>query len=201
MVAGFASAIWFALTGGALGFGLGGVVGALVVGGIAGGVGAVFGWAVVKAEPYEKTAASVLIFLIDHTWSLLNTMAGAIYLTANLIFGNKIDLERSRHSGAIQLENGVIPGYLTTVGTVIAGVDEPVHAHEHGHVLQARIFGPMYLLLVAISYVLATVLPYWLLYHDRTKYPINSFGNYFLQGVYPHTWNEEWCYRVYGPAR
>jgi hypothetical protein len=198
---GVLSGIWFALVSAVLGFLAGGVIGMLVGIGLGLLFGIVFGWAIVSAEAYEPTVASVLLFVVDHTWSLVNTMAGSVYLVGNLIFGNRIQREVSRHTGAVQLVNGIIPGYLTTIGTVIAGVDEPVHAHEHGHVLQARIFGPLYLPMVISNYVIATILPYWLLYHDRTRYPINSFRAYFMDGVYPHVWNEAWCYAVYGPAR
>jgi hypothetical protein len=56
----------------------------------------------------------------------------------------------------------------------------------------------LYLPLVLANYVLATVAPYWLLYHDRTRSPINGVTSYFRRGVYPHVWNEEWAYRVAG---
>jgi hypothetical protein len=198
---GFISAAWFAVVGATVGF-LGGSLLAAAIGfGIALLFGVVFGWAIVSAEAYEPTVASVLLFIVDHTWSLANTVAGAVYLAGNLVFGNRIDRDVSRHTGAVQLANGIFPGYLTTIGTVIAGVDTPVHAHEHGHVMQARIFGPLYLPMVIANYVIATIAPYWLLYHDRARYPINSFRTYFLDGVYPHVWNEAWCYAVYGPAR
>ncbi len=198
---GFISATWFAVVGGTVGFLTGGAVGAAIGFGIGLLFGSVFGWAIVSAEAYEPTVASVLLFIVDHTWSMINTAAGAVYLAGNLVFGNRIDRNESRHTGAVQLANGIFPGYLTTIGTVIAGVDQPVHAHEHGHVMQARIFGPLYLPLVIVNYVIATIAPYWLLYHDRVKYPINSVRAYFLDGVYPHVWNEAWCYSVYGPAR
>src|SRR6266508_1334015 len=142
---GFISATWFAVVGGTVGFLTGGAVGAAIGFGIGLLFGSVFGWAIVSAEAYEPTVASVLLFIVDHTWSMINTAAGAVYL--------------------------------------------------------ARIFGPLYLPLVIVNYVIATIAPYWLLYHDRVKYPINSVRAYFLDGVYPHVWNEAWCYSVYGPAR
>jgi hypothetical protein len=207
MVAGTVAAVVLAGATGSVGYALGAVVGlavGLVVGGVA---GAVFGWAVATARPYDFSAGiGILRYVVDLTWSLPNTLLGAVYLTGNLVAGNRVERHYSLHSGCVQLTRGVFPriggvSYLTTIGTVIAGVAPAVHAHEHGHVLQARIFGPLYVPLVLINYVLATVVPFWWLYHDHSRYPIREFGAYFLDGVYPHVWNEAWCYRVYGPPR
>lgn len=201
MVAGIVSAGWLVGAAALLGSLAGGGTGAWLGAGIGLVVGCVFGYALASARVYGVCARGVFAFLVDHSWSLPNTAVGAVFLTLNLLFGNRLDRDHSRHSSCVHLTNGVLPGYLTTVGTVIAGVHPPSHAHEHGHVLQARIFGPLYLPLVAVSYIVVTLLPYWLIFHDRGRYPIRGVGAYFLQGVYPHTWHEEWCYRRYGPGR
>ena len=207
MVAGVVVALVLGGATGFLGYLLAGTVGLLV--GLAVGLvlGSVFGWAVVSSQSYDLgSAAGVVKYVVDLTWSLPNTFLGALYLSMNLLFGNRLDRTYARHSGCVQLVNGVFPEmngvrYLTTIGTVIAGVDPAVHDHEHGHVFQARIFGPFYVPLVIANYVIATVIPFWWLYHNHTRYPIKKFANYFMDGVYPHTWNEAWCYRVYGPPR
>lgn len=201
MVAGLFSAVCIAAVGALAGAVLGSGLGMSIGAGVGLLFGGVFGWAIVSARSYDASPLGVITYLVDHTWSLPNTVVGAIYLTFNLLFGNRIERTYSQHSGCVHLVNGIFPGYLTTIGTVIAGVDPSVHNHEHGHILQARVFGPSYIPLVVLNYVIAAVLPYWLFFHDRVRYPINSFGAYFLDGVYPHTWNEEWCYRVYGPVR
>jgi hypothetical protein len=186
---------------------------AVAIGAVAGPVGVaagllicalpalVLGRAFAAARPYPTSPRGLMIFLVDHTWSLVNTLAGAVFLTVAQRAGNRIDPDWSRGSGTVHLAAGVFPGYLTTIGTVIAGIDPPVHRHEQGHVFQARLFGPFYLPLVAANYVLATVLPYWWPFHDRVKYPITDLRSYLQRGVYPHVWHEAWCYRVYGPPR
>ncbi len=207
MVAGVVVAVVLAGATGFLGYLVGGVTGLLIALAIGAAVGTVFGWAVTTSQSYDLTSPLGLVkYVLDLTWSLPNTLLGAIYLSLNLVFGNRLERGYSRHSGCVQLVKGVFPEmngitYLTTVGTVIAGVDPAVHAHEHGHVFQARLFGPLYVPLVLANYAVATVLPFWLLYHNHTRYPIKKFAAYFMDGVYPHTWNEAWCYRVYGPPR
>jgi hypothetical protein len=81
---------------------------------------------------------------------------------------------------------------------VRAGATSAIQRHEDTHVLQARLFGPLYVPLIAAHYALATLLPYWLAYHDRAERPIDSVATYFRRGVYPHVWHEEWAYRVQG---
>jgi hypothetical protein len=49
--------------------------------------------------------------------------------------------------------------------------------------------------LVVANWVVETVLPYWLLYHDRSAAPTDGVAAYFRHGVYPHCWHEEWAYR------
>ena len=97
------------------------------------------------------------------------------------------------------ITEGALPGYATTIGIVKAGATDAVDAHEMVHVLQARLFGPLYLPTVGVNYVLATVAPYWLLYRDGDRWPVTDVRTYFLNGVYPHVWNEHWAYRATDP--
>jgi hypothetical protein len=201
--------------------GVGGALGAaacgrsgLVAGLLAGGVpGAAYGWAVAAFVPYDLTSARGIVrYAADLSWSLPNTWLGAVLLTGNLLAGNRVVAELSRHGGSLHLARGTLPvmggvRYVTTVGTVVAGIAVPdvspagraLLAHERGHVWQARLFGPAYVPAVLANYAVAAVLPVWWLWHDHAAYPIRSVATYFQHGVYPHVWNEEWCYRAYGP--
>ncbi|GAA5102573.1 hypothetical protein [Haloechinothrix salitolerans] len=158
---------------------------------------AVYGWAVAVAPVYDlRSSRGVVAFVVDHTWSLPNTLVGAVFLAVSVAFGNRLDRGFSGHIG---LRSPAIPGYAgTTIGPVQAGTGTGVDRHEAVHVLQARLFGPLYLPLVGLNYAVATALPYWWFYHDHAARPIRGIRAYFTRGVYPHTWHEEWAYRVEG---
>ncbi len=160
-------------------------------------LGGFYGWAVAAAPVYDWTSArGVVAFVADHTWSLPNTLVGAMFLGVSLAFGNRLERDLSGHVG---LRSPAIPGYAgTTIGPVQAGTGTGVDRHEAVHVYQARLLGPLYLPLVGLAFVVATVLPYWWLYHDHAGRPIRGVRGYFTRGVYPHTWHEEWAYRVEG---
>jgi hypothetical protein len=178
---------------------VGGPIGLLVGLAIGLALGAAYGWAITAGKAYDYSSpGGVVAFVVDHSWSVLNTLVGSLFLAGNVVFGNKLDKAFTQNRNRIGLHNGVFPGFATTIGTVQAGTGMGIDDHEAVHVLQARIFGPMYMPLVIGNYILATVLPYWLLYHDRTARPITGLFTYFKRGVYPHTWNEEWAYKVQG---
>ena len=183
------------LTGGVFGYLIGGQTGAITLGVVSAFVVVPFGRAVIRGRPYQGGLGAWLC-LIDATWSSLNTWAGAVYYALHRLWGNPLDVARSAGRGSIWLTRGVTPRYATTIGTVKAGCSERLDAHEEIHVLQARIFGPLYLPLVALNYVIATIIPYWLLFYDKQRHPITSFSSYFHHGVYPHVWNELWAYRA-----
>jgi hypothetical protein len=165
-------------------------------------LGAVFGATLATARVYPPSARGVGLFLVDHSWSLPNTITGAIFLLGHLAAGHPVDRARSRHSGRLAVSGRVWAGYVTTVGTVVAGLRPSSPAslvrHEDLHVLQARIFGPGYLPFVLAHYLLYTIFPVWWLYHDHQSAPITGPGRYFSSGVYPHIWHEAWAYRRQG---
>ncbi|MEV0154883.1 glycine zipper family protein [Micromonospora sp. NPDC050686] len=198
MVFGIVTAAVHTLLGVVLGGWLGGPAGAAV--GAAAGLllGAPFGWAVAGARSYRPDARGGALFVVDHTWSLPNTVLGAAYLAGHLAAGHRLDRDACRHRGRVNLVEGVWPRYATTLGTVCAGAGPGVQRHEDVHILQARLLGPLYLPLVAANYVLFTVAPVWLLYHDHAHAPIDRVRRYFEVGVYPHTWHEAIAYRVQG---
>ena len=181
-----------ALMGGLLFGGIGFVVGLVS--------GAIHGWAMAKAHTYNWSSfRGWLSFIVDNTWSLLNSFAASIWTATNFIFGNKIDYRRSFHSTALVFKRGLIPGYDTTIGNVIAGSHDDTFEHEMIHVFQARLFGPLYLPTVALNYILFAVVPVWLLWEKKE---IRSFRDY-LEGIYRNVWNEIWAYSATGrhPAK
>jgi len=101
-----------------------------------------------------------LQLLIDLTWSMPNTIFG--FLLGNIIYifiGNP-SRAASRHTGWIAFMprgsgSGLGHSVLQTLGTVNLG---GAGQHELMHVLQARIFGPLYLPLFALSYVVTFLL-------------------------------------------
>jgi len=170
---------------------------ALVLGLVGLGLGLVHGFAMAYGNCYDYAGGvSWLKLVLDNTWSVLNSLAGSIYQLVNLIMMNPVT-QTGAGTGTVVHQRGVIPGYATTIGNVIASDDPGVQPHERLHVLQARIFGPLYIPLVVASYIIGTVLPYWLVYHNYQRWPITGLGTYFINGVYQHAWNEEWAYRAY----
>jgi RHS repeat-associated protein len=180
-------------TNAAAGFLVGGVAGA-IVGGI---MGAAHGFAMAYAESYDwGSFGGWAEFLADNTWSLPNSVVGSLFATLNLIGGNSVDDATSKDTGELYFSGQWFSPFDTTLGNVTVGTVVP--EHERTHALQARLFGPLFYPLVLANYVVATVLPYWVFYHDFAAHPIKSIGDYFKCGVYPHTWHEEWAYSVQG---
>ena len=192
LVQGLAVALFGALLGGLLGGVVGAVIGLVILGLFA----IPYGRAVAQGQMYAGDALGIWRFVLDASWSVPNTAAGAIYYGVHRLTGNTHDVTKTKGSGAIWLVKGVVPKYATTIGTVKAGSNEYIDDHEMIHVFQARLFGPLYLIGVGLNYVVATILPYWLLFKNRRK--ITGFGSYFEDGVYPNVWNELWAYKVAG---
>jgi hypothetical protein len=172
-----------------------GAAGAVLAAGLALLVAVPYGWALGRVRAYPPTARGVALFAVDHSWSLVNTVAGAAFLTVNLARGHHLAPPRCRHRGRVDLREQAMRGYATTVGNVIAGGSAANERHEDLHVRQARLLGPLYLPLVGLNYALFSVLPVWWLYHDHGGYPITGPGRYFTRGVYLHVWHEAWAYR------
>jgi hypothetical protein len=92
---------------------------------------------------------------VDMTWSLLNTVFGLVF--GNLIYiliGNPSRGSSSGQGWIVFLARGTGTfgtRVLQTLGTVNLG---GAGAHEKVHVLQARVFGPLYLSIYAVDYAL-----------------------------------------------
>ncbi|MBQ0906357.1 hypothetical protein [Micromonospora sp. U21] len=84
--------------GAALGGWLGGPLGLLVGAALGLLPGMIFGRAIASTRVYRPDVKGFLLFVVDHTWSLPNTVVGAIYLGPHLAAGHSLDEATSRHS-------------------------------------------------------------------------------------------------------
>jgi len=132
------------------------VMTAAIILGVAAVIGAGYSAIAFNKTAYAAGVLSIVGFLLDMSWSLLNTLAGFLVwmpackiVGANFVAAN----EDSRRSGNIVYDKNPRGGAYaaTTIGTVIAG---GWSSHEETHVWQARIFGPAYML----SYIIALLL-------------------------------------------
>lgn len=191
-----------ALTNAAVGATAGSGLGAVgrVVGVSAGlATGALHGRLVAGSGVYPASRRGWLLLVVDHTWSLPNTVAGSIYAAANVARGHTVDDELSRGRTSLVFRERFLRNWrATTIGPVEAGTTPDLAVHEFVHVSQARIFGPLYGAMVVGHYAVATLVPYWWPTHDHERWPIRSVGDYFRRGVYRHVWHEAWAYRVDG---
>ena len=122
-------------------------------GGLIGGIysAVAFGRGVYGFGPF-----SILGYLFDMSWSLPNTAASLlVWLPACMIAGGDFvePDDKSRRSGTfVYRDNPRGGGYdATTIGTVIGG---GWSSHEEVHVWQARMFGPLYLPVYGVSWLL-----------------------------------------------
>lgn len=127
-------------------------------------VGAAFGLcygliaAAVESYDFAKPSGWLLM-LVDFTWSLPNTIAGFLTQAVYIFFGHP-SADLSRGHGWIAYKPWTTTAafgntVLQTIGTVCLG---GAGNHELVHLLQARIFGPLYLPLVIVNYVINTLI-------------------------------------------
>lgn len=92
-----------------------------------------------------------LQLLVDMTWSLPNTVFGFVFGNAiYLIKGSTPSRADSRDAGWISFRGSFGGGtVLQTLGNVNLG---GAGQHERMHLLQSRIFGPLYLAIFALNY-------------------------------------------------
>ncbi len=133
-----------------------GLMTAAIVAAVAAIIGAAYSSMAFSKKIYEVGFLSILGYVLDMSWSLLNTLAGfLVWIPACKIVGANFVTpnDYSRRSGTFVYDKNPRGGDYdaTTIGTVIAG---GWSSHEETHVWQARILGPSYLL----AYILALVL-------------------------------------------
>lgn len=155
-----------------------------------------------------------LELVIDTTWSLPNTLFG--FIIGNIIypFFASISKSNSNNNGWIVYmpvagSTGFGSSVLQTLGTVnIGGAGQ----HERMHLLQGRIFGPLYLLLFALNYIVTFLIQLiwtftiggllWLLkVRDKAYFRPSSHSAVqgFFGWIYYATFFELWAYKSGNP--
>lgn len=134
----------------------GSMTAALIVAAIAGAIGGVYSAYAFAKDIYAVGVFSIVGYILDMTWSLLNTAAALlVWLPACAIAGGSYipSNANSRRSGTFVYSNNPRGGgyAATTIGTVIGG---GWCSHEEVHVWQSRIFGPAYMLIYALHWLL-----------------------------------------------
>ena len=154
------------LLGAGVGFGTGYLLGdqilqtdsttALIVGAVMGVVAGVYSAFAIASRIYKVGFFSILGYIVDVTWSLLNSLAGlAVWIPAALISGATFlsPTDKSQRSGSFVYDKNPRGGDFgaTTIGPVIAG---GWSSHEETHVWQARLYGPAYMIIYILSFLL-----------------------------------------------
>lgn len=136
-----------------------------------------------------------LPFLLDVTWGGAGTSIGVAAHFLNLGWGRPLD---SRRLNAHRYDSGVCTSriYAITLGNVCGNFqgrgDGPLFAHEATHVLQNRIFGPIYLF--TYLFWMAVMLAPAFLWGARVRRP----GEVIYAWCYANNPWEEWAYRIGG---
>ena len=133
----------------------GGTTLALVIAGVAAVLGAGYAAIAFAKKIYRLGFFSILGLVLDLTWSMLNTAAGLlVWLPACSVKGGQFisPNRNSQRSGTfVYSKNPRGGGYAaTTIGTVVGG---GWNSHEELHVWQARIFGPLYMVVYGLSWL------------------------------------------------
>jgi len=157
---------------------------------------------------YDLNGAGWVQLIIDMTWSLPNTIWGFVIGNLIFIFVGTPSSSASHYQGFISYtpRGGGSFGHsvLQTHGTVNLG---GAGQHELVHVMQARIFGPLFLPLYFANYVLNSVVQLlwtgtigtalWLANVRDTPYfrpPEKSVVGGFFGWIYYYTIFELWGY-------
>ncbi len=129
---------------------------ALVIAGIAAVIAGVYSAVAFARGIYAVGFFSILGYLLDTSWSLLNTAASLlVWLPACMVAGGDFvePDDNSRRSGTFVYSKNPRGGdyAATTIGTCVAG---GWSSHEEMHVWQARLFGPLYMPVYLLSLLL-----------------------------------------------
>jgi hypothetical protein len=125
-----------------------GIAGAVVFG--------LYGFFVGWKEAYDFAPRTIWAFILDVSWSSINTTVGLIWMiwcATRGTFDNTTAEAKKRGVVLFLGKDAALPGAdATTLGTVMGG---SWMLHEAVHVQQARIFGPLYWPVYLLSYFTA----------------------------------------------
>lgn len=152
ILTGVAAAILAGLTGRVVGVGRWGIL-----------VGAVSGAVSGRRRVYDwRSRRGVVAFLADHTWALATTTAGVIAMAVNMTRDAGFEPSLSERQNRMVYRRGFVlrRGFAVTFGNVVNGAADEngelterrrtlVTVHEDAHVWQARVFGPIYVVVYA----------------------------------------------------
>jgi hypothetical protein len=160
-------------------------------------VGATTGYVGGRYQAYDWRNKGVLQFLADLTWGLAGSTIAAVMHGVNHALGHR---PQDHRTGAHRYDAGFTTGkrFAFTQGAVMSNLrskpNEPLHIHERVHVLQHRVFGPIFpitylawsIVIGAVAIVASVVLPG---FKDR----IEGWA------YFSNPW-EAWAYQVHGHA-
>lgn len=181
---------------------------------LVGAVGLLYGLQAGILTIYDlNKGAGWAALIVDSTWSFVNTAFG--FVIGNIVyifFGTPSRVDSKDQSWIVYVprsSTGFGHNVLQTLGTVNLG---GAGQHEKMHLLQARIFGPLYLPLFAVSYVITFVIQVlWtitigavaaaLKLRQKAYFrpPSQSAVNGFFGWIYYATPFEMWAYAVGNP--
>lgn len=155
-----------------------------------------------------SSPAGWLELVIDLTWSLPNTLFGFVVGNVVYLFFGAPSRDTSEDKGWISYQPRSSTGFgndvLQTLGTVNIGGEG---AHERVHLMQARLFGPLYLLIFGANYIVNFIvqgiwsgtvgLLLWFAHVRDTPYfrpPDTSAVKGFFGWIYYATVFELWAY-------
>ena len=157
---------------GAAGAILGGTTGRIVGFPVLGtAVGAVSGAVAGARRMYDwKSPRGIGAFVLDHTWALATTSAAVVANAVNAATGAQIDESLTTRQNRMTFDKGLVlrRGFAVTFGYVVNGAADRdgtlserrrklVSHHEDQHVWQARIFGPIYLVVYAGWFAIGSI--------------------------------------------
>jgi len=114
--------------------------------------GAVYGLLTGRKEIYSIGPRPIWSFILDVSWSSLNTVTGLFWMIWCAAKGTfQPPEEKTQKRGILVFSGAALPGAdATTIGNVMGG---EWLLHETVHVQQARIFGPFYWPIYLLSYL------------------------------------------------
>jgi hypothetical protein len=146
--------------------------------------GGLFGLITGLKDVYAFEWRPVWAFILDVTWSSLNTVTGLVWMIYCAAKGTfQTPDETTQKRGIIIFSGAALPGAdASTLGTVMGGT---WLLHEAVHVQQARIFGPFYWPAYLLSYFTAML----------SRFITGRFGNPHWE-AYDRVVMEDWAYRA-----